>query len=97
MPAALTRISTSPGPGWGTGRVVGLRTSGPPGAVISMAVMLCGRPEAMGFLLYASNNCGIDWQMYPQARVVTSSQRDRTACFHIVGAVNGLWTREDGP
>jgi hypothetical protein len=28
--------------------------------VISMAVMLCGRPEAMGFLLNASNNCGID-------------------------------------
>ncbi len=41
-PAAATLISTSPAPGIGIGRVPGRSTSGPPGSVISMAVMVAG-------------------------------------------------------
>jgi hypothetical protein len=46
-PAAATRISTSPAAGRGTGRDTGRNTSGPPGAAISMAVMLSGKESAM--------------------------------------------------
>src|SRR5690349_14984613 len=41
-PAAATRISTSPGPGCGTGRVCGCKTSGPPGSLMAMAVISAG-------------------------------------------------------
>src|SRR5271166_1121269 len=39
-PAAATSISTSPIAGVGIGRVTACRTSGPPGALISIAVMV---------------------------------------------------------
>src|SRR5215472_8711682 len=42
-PAAFTSISTSPMPGSGIGRLAGFSTSGFPGSVISMAVMVAGR------------------------------------------------------
>ncbi|BBB11044.1 hypothetical protein SPYCA_0302 [Sphingopyxis sp. FD7] len=42
-PAAATRISTSPAPGCGTGRVAGRNISGPPGALMATAVMSAGR------------------------------------------------------
>jgi hypothetical protein len=42
-PAAFTAISTSPIPGSGIGRVTGFSTSGPPGSLISMAVMVAGK------------------------------------------------------
>src|SRR5262249_35158960 len=42
-PAAFTSISTSPMPGSGIGRLTGFSTSGLPGSVISMAVMVGGR------------------------------------------------------
>jgi len=41
-PAAATAIRTSPAPGSGIGRVVGCNTSGPPGPVISIAVIVVG-------------------------------------------------------
>ena len=39
-PAPATRISTSRGPGFGTGRSTGIRTSGPPGLAISIEVSI---------------------------------------------------------
>ncbi len=42
-PAAATRTSTSVGPGFGTGRVSGMSTSGPPGFGIAIAVIVSGR------------------------------------------------------
>src|SRR5215472_3779086 len=50
IPAAATRIRTSPGPGCGTGRVASRNCSGPPGAAISITLMCmaflsnCHRP-----------------------------------------------------
>jgi len=41
-PAAATSISTSPAAGSGIGRLTGRNTSGAPGAVISIAVMVVG-------------------------------------------------------
>src|SRR6516162_10267475 len=41
-PPAAMRISTSPGFGSGTGRVVGISTSGPPGLLISITVWVAG-------------------------------------------------------
>jgi hypothetical protein len=46
-PAAATWMTISPGPGFGTGRVQGTSTSGPPGALMHMAVMVSGRMEVM--------------------------------------------------
>ena len=46
-PAAATRISTSPGPGMGTGTVAGRSTSGPPGAAATIAVMVVGSSLGM--------------------------------------------------
>src|SRR3989344_1925304 len=62
-PAAATRISTSPGPGRGTGRVSGTKTSGPPGALIAMARMLSGT------LVTSWSPC------FPQARLIDSAGR----------------------
>ena len=42
MPAAATLTSTSSGPGFGTARSASRKTSGPPGAAISMQVILLG-------------------------------------------------------
>src|SRR6185437_16634197 len=41
-PAAATWISTSPAAGIGIGRLAGFKPSGPPGALISIAVMVAG-------------------------------------------------------
>src|SRR5216684_3076452 len=50
-PAAATSISTSPAPGMGTGRMVCFSISGPPpGAVISIAIMVAGRADMASFL-----------------------------------------------
>src|SRR3984893_16370044 len=57
MPAAATSISTSPAPGSGVGRVVCLSTSGPPGAVISIAIMVAGRAVMASFLRAVSHDC----------------------------------------
>ncbi len=42
-PAASTRISTSPAPIAGIALVTGFSTSGPPGVLISITVIDCGR------------------------------------------------------
>ena len=51
MPAAATRIKTSPARNVGSGRIPGLSTSGPPGSVISMQVMVSGKVSLMRALL----------------------------------------------
>ena len=53
-PAAATLIRTCPGPGFGTGSVFGFSTSGPPGALISTAVIVSGT-LAMAALQFASH------------------------------------------
>ncbi len=47
-PAAASRTRTSPAPGSGTGRLVGVSASGPPGARISIAVMVAGIASRIG-------------------------------------------------
>src|SRR6266700_3643524 len=41
-PAAATLTRISPSPGWGTGRCSATTTSGPPGALMPIAVMVAG-------------------------------------------------------
>ena len=48
-PAAATLIRICPEPGFGTGTILGLSTSGPPGALISTAIIVSGI-SAMAFV-----------------------------------------------
>src|ERR1700736_3977086 len=59
-PAAATAMSTSPIAGIGIGRVVGCRTSGPPGLVISIAVMVGGRVVIASILDSAASVAPLD-------------------------------------
>lgn len=49
-PAAPTRIRISPASGTGTGRSAATRTSGPPGALITIAVIISGSVAKAAFL-----------------------------------------------
>src|SRR5215218_4852960 len=57
-PAAVTRISTSCGPGRGTGPVPRVSTSGPPGPAMSIKRIDCGSGPVMALLSRGSARRG---------------------------------------
>ncbi len=59
-PAASTAISTSPIAGFGIGRATAFRTSGPPGVVISIAVIVLGRVVMNRVLLCVGSIAPLD-------------------------------------